>query len=304
MVGPTDGSSSTAESVRALIERVLDKPVARMRRAAWGFTNRTDIVTLAGGESVVLQRYRRRADADRRLRITRALQAPAAAAGIALARELASDLDAEPSWVIFEALPGVPVPDLGAAGLEDPRFPELARAMGDLLARFRELSPAGISIDDLWASPDRLATEAAAWSAAVDGLAAPGRSALDALIDTVPTLFARRPAVLAHGDFAPVNVLTDGTTLTGLLDLEWVRLADPLFDVAWWAWAVRFAGAGVFEAAWPAFLEAARVQTGDPDLPDRIRALQVLRMLELLAGSSLAPEVRPTVAASLRSSLE
>jgi hypothetical protein len=60
----------------------------------------------------------------------------------------------------------------------------------------------------------------------------------------------------------------------------------------------------VFDAAWPAFLEAARVQTGDPDLPDRIRALQVLRMLELLAGSSLAPEVRPTVAASLRSSLE
>ena len=290
--------------MRALIERVLDKPVVRIRRAAWGFTNRTDIVTLAGGERVVLQRNRRRGDADRRLQVTRALQAPAAAAGIALARELASDLDAQPSWVIFAALPGVPIPDLGAAGLEDPRFPQLARSMGDLLARFRELSPTGISIDDLWASPDRLATEAAAWSAAVDGLAAPTRSALTSLIDTVPALFAGRPAVLAHGDFAPVNVLTDGVTLTGLLDLEWVRLADPLFDVAWWAWAVGFSRAGVLERAWPAFLEGARVQIDDPDLPARIRALQVLRMLELLAGSSLAPEVRPTVEASLRSSLE
>jgi aminoglycoside phosphotransferase (APT) family kinase protein len=30
--------------------------------------------------------------------------------------------------------------------------------------------------------------------------------------------------VLAHGDFAPVNVLTDGEKVTGLLDFEAVRL--------------------------------------------------------------------------------
>ena len=39
--------------------------------------------------------------------------------------------------------------------------------------------------------------------------------------------------------------------LTGLLDLESVRLADPLFEVAWWAWAVGFAPDGVLEGAWP-----------------------------------------------------
>jgi len=33
--------------------------------------------------------------------------------------------------------------------------------------------------------------------------------------------------MLAHGDFAPVNMLTDGASLTGLLDFEAVRLADP-----------------------------------------------------------------------------
>jgi aminoglycoside phosphotransferase (APT) family kinase protein len=298
-----DDVSRMGEPERVLIERVLGESVAHIRRAAWGFTNRTDIVTLTGGQRVVLQRYRNRDDVDRRLRVTRALQVPAARADIALPRERASDLDAEPPWVVFDALPGMPVPDLDQAGFEDPRFPQLARSMGDLLTRFRELSPTGVSIDDLWTSPDRLATEAAAWSTAVHSLPGPVRPALDALIDTVPALFAGRPAALAHGDFAPVNILTDGVMLTGLLDLESVRLADPLFDVAWWAWAVGCALDGVLEGAWPAFLEGAGIEADDPDLPDRLRSLQVLRMLELLAGSSLAPEVRPIVAAKLRSSV-
>jgi aminoglycoside phosphotransferase (APT) family kinase protein len=43
----------------------------------------------------------------------------------------------------------------------------------------------------------------------------------------VPALFDKRPVVLAHGDFAPVNMLTDGTSLSGLLDFESVRLARP-----------------------------------------------------------------------------
>jgi aminoglycoside phosphotransferase (APT) family kinase protein len=43
----------------------------------------------------------------------------------------------------------------------------------------------------------------------------------------VPGLFTGRPVVLAHGDFAPVNILTDGQEVTGLLDFEAVRLADP-----------------------------------------------------------------------------
>jgi aminoglycoside phosphotransferase (APT) family kinase protein len=46
-----------------------------------------------------------------------------------------------------------------------------------------------------------------------------------------------------------VNVLTDGVSVTGLLDFESVRLADPLFDVAWWAWAVGFSSPSVLEAA-------------------------------------------------------
>jgi aminoglycoside phosphotransferase len=236
------------DSGRAL-ERVLARPVADATRAVWGFTNRTDIVTLEGGERVVVQRYRRREDAEYRLRVMQALWAPAAEAGIAIPRVRESDLDADPPWVMFDALPGVPVPE--NAGLEGPRFPAMARSMGELLAAFRGLPSAGLELDELWA--------------------------------------------------APVNVLTDGRSLTGLLDFESVRLADPLFDVAWWAWAFSFSAPA--ESAWPAFLDGAGIDATDPELPVRIRALQVLRMLELLAGESLDAGVRRIVADRLRTTI-
>ena len=103
-------------SEHALIERVIARPVANATQAVWGFTNRTDIVTLAAGDRVVVQRYRRRQDAEYRLRLMRALWTPATEAGIAIPRIRESDLAAGPPWVIFDALPGVPVPEAGDAG--------------------------------------------------------------------------------------------------------------------------------------------------------------------------------------------
>jgi hypothetical protein len=85
-----------------------------------------------------------------------------------------------------------------------------------------------------------------------------------------PALFAKRPVVLAHGDFAPVNVLTDGTSLTGLVDFESVRLAYSLFDVAWWAWAVSFSSPAVLESAWSPFLQGAEIDATEPQLPVRV----------------------------------
>jgi len=292
------------ESARALIERVLARPVADATRAVWGFTNRTDIVTLDSGERVVVQRYRRRQDAEYRLRVMRALWGPAAEAGIAVPRIRESDLDADPAWVIFDALPGVPVPEAGDAGLESPRFPAIARSMGELLASFRRLPTAGLELDDLWADPGRLAAHAGRWVRQIAGLTAMERTTLADLLGRLPARFAKRPVVLAHGDFAPVNVLTDGTSLTGLLDFESVRLADPLFDAAWWAWAVSFASPAVLESAWPPFLQGAGIDATDPELPGHVRSLQVLRMLELLAGeSSLAPDVQRIVADRLHAML-
>jgi aminoglycoside phosphotransferase (APT) family kinase protein len=295
---------ATDDSERAVIERVLARPVADATQAVWGFTNRTDIVTLGGGDRVVVQRYRRRQDAEYRLRVMRALWTRAAEAGIAIPRIRESDLGADPAWVIFDALPGVPVPEAGDAGLEGPLFPTMARSMGELLAAFRRLPAAGLELDDLWAALGRLAARAARWVEEIPGLAAAERTALAGLVGRVPALFAERPVVLAHGDFAPVNVLTDGASVTGLLDFESVRLADPLFDVAWWAWAVSFSSPSVLETAWPAFLDGAGIDATDPELADRVRSLQVLRMLELLAGrTSLGPDVQRIVADRLRATL-
>ena len=294
---------ASEESERDLIEGVLGRPVAEATRAVWGFQNRTDIVTLGSGERVVVQRYRRRQDPEYRLQVMRALWQPAAEAGIAIPRVREADLDAGPAWVCFDLLPGVPVAEAGDAGLGGPRFPAMARAMGELLARFRRLPTGGLELDDRWADPGRLAAHADRWVRQLPELTAAERTALADLLDRVPPLFADRPVVLAHGDFAPVNVLTDGRSLTGLVDFESVRLADPLFDVAWWAWAVSFAPPTVLESAWPPFLHGAGIDATDPRLPVRVRALQLLRMLELLAGPSLTPEVHGIVADRLHGML-
>jgi Ser/Thr protein kinase RdoA (MazF antagonist) len=48
-------------------------------------------------------------------------------------------------------------------------------------------------------------------------------------------------SVLVHGDFGPQNLLLDEATAdpTALLDWEFVRLGDPVEDLAWAEWIVR-----------------------------------------------------------------
>lgn len=285
------------DSERELIELALARPVSGVTRAAWGFTNRTDMVTLDNGERVVVQRYHRRADAEYRLRVMRGLWMPAARAGIPLPRVRDYSLDGDPAWVIYEVLPGVPVPEAGQAGPGGPRFPQMARIMGELLAAFRRLPAASLELDQLWADPGRLAASAAGWARQLSIANA------DHCLDAVPGLLADRPVVLAHGDFAPVNVLTDGEKVTGLLDFEAVRLADPLFDAAWWAWSVSFSSPDVLQQAWPAFLDGAGIDATEPGLADRVRALQVLRMLEQLATGNLTPGIARVVTDRLHATL-
>jgi hypothetical protein len=58
------------------------------------------------------------------------------------------------------------------------------------------------------------------------------------------------------------------------------------------------------EEAAPAFLQGAGIDATDPELPVRVRSLQVVRMLELLAGeASLAPGVQRIVADRLHAML-
>ena len=95
---------ATDDSYRVLIERVLARPVTDAMKAGWGFTNRTDFVTLDSGDRVVLQRYRSRRDARYRLQVMHALRAPAAEAGIAIPRILQSGLDRDPAWMVHMKL--------------------------------------------------------------------------------------------------------------------------------------------------------------------------------------------------------
>jgi hypothetical protein len=66
---------------------------------------------------------------------------------------------------------------------------------------------------------------------------------------------------------------------------------------------VSFALPTVLESAWPPFLHGTGIDATDPRLPVRVRALQLLRMLELLAGPSLTPEVHGIVADRLHGML-
>jgi aminoglycoside phosphotransferase (APT) family kinase protein len=295
-------SSSNAD--RVLLEQIVGGPIITMVPERWGFTNRTDIVTLADGDRVVVQRYRRRKDAEYRLRVMQALRTPAAQSGIAIPEIRRFDLDADPAWAIFEPLPGLPVPEAGEASPDGPRFPFFARRMGELLARLRRLPATGLPLNDHWADPGRLAARAAAWVEDVPELNNEQRAALALVIDEWPTLFSHRQAVLAHGDFAPVNVLIDGESVTGLVDFESVRLADPLFDVAWWAWVVEFHHPSVIQRAWTPFLEGAEIDTDEYQLPDRIRSLQALRLLELVADpNAIDSDMRRILVNQLRAIL-
>ncbi|MFJ1457912.1 phosphotransferase family protein [Nocardia sp. N2S4-5] len=278
------------------LERAVGQPVSEAMPAEWGVQNRTELVTLADETRVVLQRYRRRADAERRVRIMEALREPAADKGIPIPVIRRSDLDADPPWAVFEALPGVPVPDSPETGPKSPRFPLVAWSMGALLADFSELPGDDLDLDDSWARPRYLSARADAWAECLaPALSSQQSDTLEEVLADLPELFDGRPTVLAHGDFAPVNVLVEGTSITGLLDFESVRLADPLYDVAWWAWSVSFSGPAVFTAAWPAFLDGVGIDPREPGLVPRVRALQMVCMLEMLAEHDLGPDLWRTV---------
>jgi aminoglycoside phosphotransferase (APT) family kinase protein len=276
----------------AALSALVGAPVVAAERAAWGFENRTDLVTLADGRRLAVQRLSHRARAAEKLRLAAELPGRFAAAGLRLPRQLAADPNADPPYAVREFIPGLP----GAALMGEPDGAvAIARVMGALLPRLAAVDTAGLALDDTWADPARLAARARTWLAATAGLLPDSaRAAAEAAIGELGALFAGRPAVFAHGDFCPVNVLlederrtADGTvrrppSMAALLDVEFARLADPLFDVAWWGWVVRYHHEPRWRVAWPHLLAAAGLH-GGRGAARRIRAIQLLRCLEMLA---------------------
>jgi aminoglycoside phosphotransferase (APT) family kinase protein len=284
------------------LSAIVGVPVIAAELCRWGFENRTLIATLEDGRCVVVQRINSRAWAGHKLHLARVLPDRLASVGIRTPRLLAADAAADPPYAVREYLPGE-----SAAGLMGTVAGaiQVARAMGALLPRLALVATAGAGLSNAWASPDALGRQAQQQLDRCRPLLDESASAaLEAAIAEVPARFADRPAIFAHGDFCPVNILLgdgewgmeDGKAysaspiphpyppsprVTGLLDLEFARIADPLFDAAWWGWVVRYHHPERWLHAWPQLL----VSAGIPDNQEtaaRICVIQRLRCLEMI----------------------
>jgi aminoglycoside phosphotransferase (APT) family kinase protein len=112
--------------------------------------------------------------------------------------------------------------------------------------------------------------------------------AVRAVLDRIPVLLAA-PPIVAHGDLAPVNLLVDVERLTGILDLERLRLAPPLFDAAWFRLLVRHHHPERWPDAGPPFLAA----LGIPDCGAKAAALDDLAALACLEMLAALPSRSP-----------
>lgn len=270
---------------RATLSALVGEQVVAAERSPLGFSNRTDIVTLADGRRLVVQRLSDRERAAERLRLAEILPQRFAAAGLRLPQQLAANATADPPYAIREFISGQPGARL--MGAVDGAV-LVARLMGALLPRLAVVPTEGAALDDTWAHPERLAAAAESWLATCRTLLDDTqRDQVQATIAALAALFAGESAVFAHGDFCPVNVLLDEQHATApqvvaLLDVEHARLAGPLFDAARWGWVVRYHHEERWRVAWPELLAAGGIPN-DQATAERIRTLQYLRCLELAA---------------------
>jgi aminoglycoside phosphotransferase (APT) family kinase protein len=279
--------ASGASGAPDWLTRLWPGELVTASRLPWGFTNDSWAVTLADGRRLAVTKEAdpgaaRAADAwlpgvrDRLL-----------AAGLPIAEPVAAPGSASTSAGIRVSvlLDGDP----GASLLGDA---DGARAVGRICGavsrRVANVPVDGLAVPRDWADPDELGRRAEAWASAIAAdLDEAGRADLASRIDSLPGVLAERGPVLVHGDLVPVNVLVRDGELAGVLDLETVRLADRLFDAAWFGWIVTDHHPDVAPAARAGFAEGAAVDLGGPAARAVLELLPILRILEILAG--LAP---------------
>ncbi len=276
----------TAPSLEALLgepaETIVDLG------SPWATSTRTELVTLAGGRQVVVQRPRggasARATIRRRLRLGRLL--PTVAPWLPVPEVLAGVAAGPQPFLVTRFIPGVSGREL----LADDRGAELlGRLMGKLATRLACVPTRGMRLGDVWGDPQGLAAAARRWldhSSAEVG--AEGARSLDRRLRRLPRDLAGEAPVFAHGDFAPVNVVVRDGVVVALLDFERARVAHPLFDAARWRWILRHHHAERWAAAGPAFLAAAGLDDS-PETAARLDLLAALQCLEMLHRSRARP---------------
>lgn len=262
-----------------------------------GFENRTDKITLAGGETCIVQRIANPGMAAHKIRLARLLPERLAEVGVRAPRVLQANEHATPPFLVREYVEG----EVGAGLLAtDGRAVQLAQTMGTALPKLARVRTEGLGLNTAWANPARVAAQAHAQLERRRAMLSEKHTALlQNTIEAYEMLFRNRSGAFAHGDFCPINTvfsptnsepeLTENGQLV-LLDLEFARIADRLFDAAWWGWVVRFHHQAQWHIAFSRLLATAGIPD-DEITRTRLQTIQHLRLLEALDyNAALSPE--------------
>jgi aminoglycoside phosphotransferase (APT) family kinase protein len=210
--------------------------------------------------------------------------------------------DAERGVIVAAWLDGTP----GMVRLGEPDGAwAVGRAAGATWLRLADVKPAGLDLDDLWARPSALAAAAREWlSIAREDLGPAHTLAAARHLDDLGASKPDRAPRLVHGDLVPANLLLREGRPAVVLDLETVRLGDPLFDAAWFSWIVRYHHPTVWPQAWCAFAESAGLSDLDDAGQVALVALPMARILEIVADPGLERPARDRWLAQLRALTE
>jgi aminoglycoside phosphotransferase (APT) family kinase protein len=263
-----------------LIETFATGSIDRAVRLGWGFRNDTWRVDLKDGRCLAVTRPSDSLAAPAVVALTRLIQPRLRAAGIASPSIV--DLAPGDGSTVFatEFIEGTS----GAEMLAQDGGPALIGGLlGDAWRRLRSIDPTRLPLPDAWAAPRRLTDLSRARLSWAEGwLTRMEQRLAAAAIGALPELLAGRRPGFVHGDLVPANVLVRDGSLTAILDFEFVRLADPLLDAAWFDQIVAFHHPSEEPAAWQAFVSAAGIDADDPGTGDLLRALPLVRLLEIL----------------------
>lgn len=261
-----------------LVRDALGSAVAGVSVPGWGDRGATYRLDLADGRRFGARRSAG-ATGQRDAHRIAAVMVRLAGAGLPVPSPNVLDgIDA--TWLLTPWIDG----DTGAAWLGDrDRARHLADRMGRLAKLLSGVDPGGLGLDANGTTSATLArTARSSLRRARSALDKRTRAALDAAVDRLDAN-PDPPAVFAHGDFAPINVILDTEgEVVALLDLEHARVGSPLLDAAWWSWVVRHHHPDAWSVGWRSFATAADI---DPDgaIELDIRALQLTRLLESVA---------------------
>lgn len=262
-----------AAHITALVGAVL-----AAEHCPWGFAHETWRVMLASGTEIIVQLRAPGSAARTRIELDPALPLRLATHGVRMPRVLAY----APPILIREYLPGFSANTL----LDGDDLLALAAQMGALTRQLALVDPGGLPLDTTWATPETLVAASAGHLTAVSWLEADLLNWLERWIGVIPQLFGDRPAVFSHGDFCPVNLLCANAQVIAMIDVEYARLADRLFDAAWWAATVQYHHPVIWDRCASVFLAAAGADTPQ-DLP-RMICLQIVGTLARLADTQIS----------------